>query len=71
MAEILNPRSEESIYDPTCGSGGMLIKCLTHLKDKGEQWQGVRVFGQEINGLTSAIARMNLYLNGIEDFSIA
>ena len=70
MAEILNPRPDESIYDPTCGSGGMLIKCLTHLKDKGEQWQGVRVFGQEINGLTSAIARMNLYLNGIEDFSV-
>lgn len=71
MAEILNPRPDESIYDPTCGSGGMLIKCLTHLKDKGEEWQGVHVFGQEINGLTSSIARMNLYLNGIEDFSIA
>lgn len=70
MAEILDPRPDESIYDPTCGSGGMLIKCLTHLKDKGEEWQGVHVFGQEINGLTSAIARMNLYLNGIEDFSI-
>lgn len=70
MAEILNPRPDESIYDPTCGSGGMLIKCLTHLKDKGEEWQGVHVFGQEINGLTSSIARMNLYLNGIEDFSI-
>ena len=71
MAEILNPRPDESIYDPTCGSGGMLIKCLTYLKDKGEEWQGVHVFGQEINGLTSSIARMNLYLNGIEDFSIA
>ena len=70
MAEILNPRPNESIYDPTCGSGGMLIKCLTYLKDKGEEWQGVHVFGQEINGLTSSIARMNLYLNGIEDFSI-
>lgn len=70
MAEILDPRPDDSIYDPTCGSGGMLIKCLTHLKDKGEEWQGVHVFGQEINGLTSSIARMNLYLNGIEDFSI-
>lgn len=70
MAEILNPRPNESIYDPTCGSGGMLIKCLTYLKDKGEEWQGVHVFGQEINGLTSSIARMNLYLNGIEVFSI-
>ena len=70
MAEILQPKPDESIYDPTCGSGGMLIKCLNFLRDKGEPWQGVKVFGQEINALTSAIARMNLYLNGVEDFSV-
>ena len=70
MAEILQPRPGESIYDPTCGSGGMLVKCLDFLRKKGELWQGVKVFGQEINALTSAIARMNLYLNGVEDFSI-
>lgn len=71
MAEILQPQPNESIYDPTCGSGGMLVKCLDYLRNKGEEWQGVQVFGQEINGLTSSIARMNLYLNGVEDFSIA
>ena len=70
MAEILQPRPNESIYDPTCGSGGMLVKCLDYLRQKGEPWQGVHVFGQEINALTSSIARMNLYLNGVEDFSI-
>ena len=70
MAEILQPKPEESIYDPTCGSGGMLVKCLDFLRQKGEPWQGVKVFGQEINALTSSIARMNLYLNGVEDFSI-
>ena len=70
MAEILQPKPDESIYDPTCGSGGMLVKCLDYLRNKGEEWKGVKVFGQEINGLTSAIARMNLYLNGVEDFSI-
>ena len=70
MAEILQPRPDESIYDPTCGSGGMLVKCLDFLRKKGEPWQGIKVFGQEINALTSAIARMNLYLNGVEDFSI-
>ena len=70
MAEILQPKPNESIYDPTCGSGGMLIKCLNYLRDKGQPWQGEKVFGQEINALTSAIARMNLYLNGVEDFSI-
>lgn len=70
MAEILQPQPDESIYDPTCGSGGMLVKCLDYLRTKGQPWQGVKVFGQEINVLTSAIARMNLYLNGVEDFSI-
>jgi len=70
MAEILQPKPDESIYDPTCGSGGMLVKCLDFIRQKGQPWQGVKVFGQEINSLTSAIARMNLYLNGVEDFSI-
>lgn len=70
MAEILQPQPDESIYDPTCGSGGMLIKSLDHLRNQGKEWKGVHVFGQEVNGLTSAIARMNLYLNGVEDFSI-
>lgn len=70
MAEILQPQPGESIYDPTCGSGGMLVKCLDYLRAKGLPWQGVKVFGQEINVLTSSIARMNLYLNGMEDFSI-
>lgn len=71
MAEILQPQPNESIYDPTCGSGGMLVKCLDYLRTKGQPWQGVKVFGQEINALTSSIARMNLYLNGVEDFSVA
>lgn len=70
MAEILKPQPGESIYDPTCGSGGMLVKCLDYLREKGQSWQSVKVFGQEINALTSSIARMNLYLNGVEDFSI-
>ena len=64
MAEILQPKPGESIYDPTCGSGGMLVKCFDFLRKNGKPWQGVKVFGQEINALTSAIARMNLYLNG-------
>lgn len=71
MAEILQPKPSESIYDPTCGSGGMLVKCLNYLKDHDQPWQGVKVYGQEINALTSSIARMNLFLNGVEEFSIA
>lgn len=70
MAEILQLKSGESIYDPTCGSGGMLIKSLSHLRSKGEEWRDVKVYGQELNAGTSAIARMNCYLHGVNEFSI-
>ena len=70
MAEILQLKSGESIYDPTCGSGGMLIKSLTYLKSKGEEWRDVKVYGQELNADTSAIARMNCYLHGVHEFNI-
>ena len=70
MTEILQPQSGESIYDPTCGSAGMLISCIVHLKARGQEWRNVHVYGQEINALTSAIGRMNLFLHGVEDFHI-
>lgn len=70
MAEILQLQPGESIYDPTCGSGGMLIKSLTYLKDKGQEWRDVKVYGQELNADTSAIARMNCYLHGVHEFQI-
>lgn len=70
MTEMLQPRPKESIYDPTCGSGGMLISAIKWLKDRGEEYRNVRIYGQEINAITSAIARMNLFLHGIADFHI-
>lgn len=70
MARILKPLPHDSIYDPTCGSGGMLIKCLNYLKDRGEEWRGVKVYGQELNAITASIARMNMMLHGVEDFTI-
>jgi type I restriction enzyme M protein len=70
MAEMLKPRSGESIYDPTCGSGGMLLSCIAHLRRQGQEWRNVRLYGQERNLMTSAIARMNCFLHGIEDFRI-
>ena len=70
MARILKPQSHDSIYDPTCGSGGMLIKCLNYLKDQGKEWRDVKVYGQELNAITASIARMNLMLHGMEDFTI-
>lgn len=70
MAEILQPKVGESIYDPTCGSGGMLIKCLTFVRDRGEEWRSIKVFGQELNSLTASIARMNLFLHGVQEYTI-
>ncbi|HMN06194.1 MAG TPA: class I SAM-dependent DNA methyltransferase [Flavobacteriales bacterium] len=70
MTELLEPRSGESIYDPTCGSGGMLLSAIAHLKARGKEWRNVGLFGQERNLMTSSIARMNCFLHGIEDFRI-
>lgn len=70
MTELLQPESGESIYDPTCGSAGMLISSIAYLKEQKKEWRNVSLYGQEINALTSAIARMNLFLHGIEDFNI-
>ncbi len=70
MTEMLKPQSGESIYDPTCGSAGMLISSIVYLKEKGLEWRNVKIFGQEVNALTSAIGRMNLFLHGVKDFDI-
>lgn len=70
MTEILEPMPDESIYDPTCGSAGMLLSAVAYLQRQGREWRNLRLYGQERNLLTSAIGRMNLFLHGIEDFSI-
>lgn len=70
MTEMLKPQSGESIYDPTCGSAGMLISAIAYLKAQKKEWRNVAIYGQEINSLTSAIGRMNLFLHGVEDFNI-
>lgn len=70
MTEILKPQSGESVYDPTCGSAGMLISCIAYLQHKQQEWRNVKIFGQEITQLTAAIAKMNLFLHGIKDFNI-
>jgi type I restriction enzyme M protein len=70
MTGMLKPQPSESIYDPTCGSGGMLLSCITHLRRQGQEWRNVLLYGQERNLMTSSIARMNCFLHGIEDFQI-
>jgi type I restriction enzyme M protein len=70
MTLIMDPQPGESVYDPTCGSGGLLLNCALHLKEEGKEYRTLRLYGQEINLLTSAIARMNMFMHGIEEFSI-
>ena len=71
MVQMLDPRPGERIYDPTCGTGGMLISALDQVKRHGGEYRTLKLFGQERNHMTAAIARMNLALHGVEDFVIA
>jgi len=71
MTLMLEPQSGESVYDPTCGTGGMLISTVAEVKRQGKEWRNLRLCGQELNFGTTAIARMNLFLHGITDGHIA
>lgn len=70
MTQLLEIHPGDSVYDPTCGSGGMLLSAAQELRRQGREHRTLRLYGQERNLTTSAIARMNLFLHGIEDFEI-
>lgn len=70
MVNILAPQPGESIYDPACGTGGMLLETVHHVDEHGGDPRLLKLKGQEKNLTTEAIARMNLYLHGMEDFEI-
>lgn len=70
MALMLDPQPGDSIYDPTCGTGGMLLSCIAQIKRGSKEWRTLKLYGQELNLMTSSIARMNMFLHGIEDFKI-
>lgn len=70
MTLIMDPQPGESVYDPTCGSGGLLLNCVNHLKEQDKEYRTLKMYGQELNLMTSSIARMNMFLHGIEDFHI-
>jgi type I restriction enzyme M protein len=71
MVLMLDPRPGERIYDPTCGTGGMLISALDQVKRGGGEYRTLKLYGQERNHMTASIARMNLALHGVDDFAIA
>ena len=68
MVELLDPKPGETVYDPACGTGGMLIEAIHHMNN--DRLAYGRIFGQENNLSTSAIARMNLYLHGAKDVQV-
>lgn len=72
MVELLDPQEGETIYDPACGTGGMLLGAIEHVERAGNDARTLRgkLFGQEKNLTTASIARMNLVLHGVEDFQI-
>jgi type I restriction enzyme M protein len=72
MVEILDPAEGETVYDPACGTGGMLLAAVEHVRALGGDPRTFfgRLFGQEKNLTTAAVARMNLFLHGIEDFVV-
>ena len=69
LVRILAPKAGESVYDPACGTGGMLIEAIHYINNDTSTYG--KIYGQEKNLATSAIARMNLFLHGGRDFKIA
>lgn len=57
MVQMLEPKAGERIYDPTCGTGGMLISALDEVKRKGGEYRTLKLYGQERNHMTASIAR--------------
>lgn len=72
LVNILDPTESETVYDPACGTGGMLLEVIEHVKATGGSPRTLwgKLYGQEKVLATSAIARMNLLLHGVEDFKI-
>ncbi len=68
--EICDPREGMRVYDPTCGSGGMLIQVRDYLREHGRDPSRVALFGQEKIGTTWSICKMNMLLHGIPDADI-
>jgi type I restriction enzyme M protein len=71
LVEILDPKPDMRVYDPTCGSGGMLVYAAEHLEENDRDKKEVMLYGQEKNLNTWAICKMNMLLHGLPDAKIA
>lgn len=70
ITEILDPQNFESVYDPTCGSGGMLIAAANLLKAHGGRGYSLHLYGQESVADTAGVARMNLFMHNLTQFQV-
>ena len=70
LIRILDPQPTDTIYDPTCGSAGMLIEAANDVVNSGKSIAQMRFYGQEVNQTSSAIGRMNLYIHDVDDAQI-
>jgi type I restriction enzyme M protein len=67
IAKLVHPKQGEEIYDPCCGSGGLLVKCELELaRREGKPDRPLKLFGQEQNSDSFAIGRMNMVLHDME-----
>ncbi|MEW2488243.1 class I SAM-dependent DNA methyltransferase [Streptomyces sp. NPDC048411] len=70
IVEVLDPKGHESVYDPTCGSGGMLIASANLLKAHGGRGYTLKLHGQEAVQDTAGVARMNLFMHNLTQFKV-
>ena len=70
MTMITDPQPGESVYDPTCGSGGILLNSVLHLKEQDKEYRTLKLYRQELNLITSAIARINMFMHNVDEFLI-
>ncbi|MCR9639331.1 type I restriction-modification system subunit M [Vibrio alginolyticus] len=70
LVALLKPHAGMRIYDPTTGSGGMLVQTRNYLKEHGENPANLSLFGQEMNLNTWAICKMNMFLHGVQSADI-
>ena len=65
LVALLEPKAGMSVYDPTAGSGGMLVQARNHMVRRGGNAADLSLFGQEMNLNTWAICKMNMFLHGV------
>ena len=71
VLELADPQPGESVYDPACGSGGFLLKTALYMKKKGKEYRNLKLFGQELKIFTTSVAHINMFMHGIDEFTLA